>query len=42
MKLKIGIVGAGFMGQFAHIANYAEIQNCEIVALAEYRPDLSA
>jgi predicted dehydrogenase len=40
MKLKIGIVGAGFMGQFAHIANYAEIQNCEIVALAEYRPDL--
>jgi len=39
-KLKIGIVGAGFMGQLAHIVNYAENENCEIVALAEYRSDL--
>jgi predicted dehydrogenase len=28
------------MGQLAHIVNYAENQNCEIVALAEYRSDL--
>ena len=39
-KLNIGIVGAGFMGQLAHIKNYAEISTCEVVALAEFRPEL--
>lgn len=28
------------MGQLAHIVNYAENENCEIVALAEYRSEL--
>ena len=39
-KVKIGIVGAGFNGQLCHIKNYSEITNCEIVALAEVRPEL--
>jgi predicted dehydrogenase len=39
-KLKIGIIGAGFMGQLAHLINYIDIENCEIIALAEYRPIL--
>jgi predicted dehydrogenase len=36
-KLKIGFVGAGFMGQLAHIANYALLHDVEMVALAEGR-----
>jgi predicted dehydrogenase len=38
-KVRIGFVGAGYMGQNAHIANYAKIDDCELVALAEGRPD---
>lgn len=38
--LNIGIIGAGFVGQNAHIANYAQIPACRIVALAELRPEL--
>jgi len=38
--VKVGMVGAGFMGQFAHLANLAEIEQCEVVALAEPRPIL--
>ena len=38
-KIRLGFVGAGFMGQLAHIANYATIQDCELVALAEGRPE---
>lgn len=38
--VKIGMVGAGFMGQLAHLANYVEIDDCQIVALAELRPEL--
>ncbi len=41
-KLKIGWVGSGFVGQVAHLSNYAEIPNAEIVALAELRPKLGA
>jgi predicted dehydrogenase len=37
-KLKIGFVGAGFMGQLAHIRSYALLDDeCELVALAEPR-----
>ncbi len=37
-KVRIGFVGAGFMGQLAHIRNYALLhQECELVALAEPR-----
>ena len=34
------MVGAGFIGQLAHLANYAQIKDCEIVALAAGRPEL--
>jgi predicted dehydrogenase len=37
-KVRIGFVGAGFMGQLAHIRNYALLRDeCELVALAEPR-----
>ena len=39
-KIKIGIVGAGFIGQLCHINNYHQLKNCEILALAEIRPKL--
>ena len=39
-RIKIGIVGAGFFGQLAHIANYALVKDCEMVALAAGRPEL--
>jgi len=38
--LKLGFVGAGFVSQVAHIANYLEIPGCEMTALAEARPQL--
>ena len=37
----MGFVGSGFMGQLAHIANYSELEECELVALAEGRTDLA-
>ena len=37
-KLRIGFVGAGFMGQLAHIRSYALLADeCELVGLAEPR-----
>ena len=37
-KVRIGFVGAGFMGQLAHIRSYALLpEECELVALAEPR-----
>lgn len=39
-KVKIGFVGVGGMGQCAHLRNYATIPDCEVVALAEVRPEL--
>src|ERR687888_347819 len=37
-KVRIGFVGAGFMGQLAHIRSYALLhEQCELVALAEPR-----
>ena len=39
-KLKLGWVGSGFIGQVAHLSNYIEIPNVEILALAELRPKL--
>jgi len=38
--VKLGFIGAGFIGQVAHIANYVQIKNCQIVALAAGRPEL--
>ena len=36
-KVRLGFIGSGFMGQLAHIANYATVPDCELVALAEGR-----
>ncbi len=37
-KVRLGFVGAGFMGQLAHIRNYALLHDeCELVGLAEPR-----
>jgi predicted dehydrogenase len=37
-KVRIGFVGAGFMGQLAHLRSYASLRDeCELVALAEPR-----
>jgi len=37
-KIRMGFVGVGGMGQVAHLKNYATIEGCEVVALAELRP----
>jgi predicted dehydrogenase len=41
-KTKLGFIGCGFMGQLAHMQNYAQIEDCEIVALAESKQALAA
>ncbi len=38
--LNIGMIGAGFVGQLAHLANYADIPECRVLGLAEVRPKL--
>ncbi|MBV8600664.1 MAG: Gfo/Idh/MocA family oxidoreductase [Candidatus Eremiobacteraeota bacterium] len=40
--LGIGFVGAGMVGQFAHMASFARIAGVRLVALAEIRPRLRA
>lgn len=40
-KVRIGFVGAGAMGQCAHLKNYATLPDCEVVAIAELRPELA-
>ncbi|MDP6126088.1 MAG: Gfo/Idh/MocA family oxidoreductase, partial [Candidatus Latescibacteria bacterium] len=41
-KIRLGFIGCGNMGQIAHIRNYAQLtDDCELVALAELRPELS-
>ena len=40
-KVRIGFVGVGGMGQCAHLKNYAVLPDCEVVALAELRPELA-
>lgn len=37
---KIGIIGAGFISQVAHIPHFASNPNCQLLALAELRPIL--
>jgi len=39
--VKLGFVGSGYMGQLAHIANYAKLEDVELVALAEGRQELA-
>lgn len=38
-KVRVGFVGAGNMGQTAHLQNFAVVPDCEVVALAEGRPE---
>jgi len=40
-KLRLGFVGAGYMGQLAHIENYYKMPNVEMAALAEGRARLA-
>jgi predicted dehydrogenase len=40
-NVHIGFVGAGFMGQLAHLSNYTQIDGCNVVALAEPRDRLA-
>jgi predicted dehydrogenase len=39
-KIRIGFVGVGNMGQCAHLKNYATLDDCQIVAIAEVRQEL--
>jgi len=39
-KVRIGFAGVGGMGQCAHLKNYVQVPECEVVALAELRPKL--
>ncbi|MFA5043037.1 MAG: Gfo/Idh/MocA family oxidoreductase [Kiritimatiellia bacterium] len=39
-KLKMGYVGCGFMAQKVHIPNIMSLADCELVAIAEVRPQL--
>jgi len=39
-KLKVGWVGAGFVGQSAHLERFIKFPEAEVVALAELRPEL--
>ncbi len=41
-KIRIGFVGVGGMGQCAHLKNYVTVPDCEVVALAEIRPELAS
>lgn len=40
-KLRLGFVGAGRMGQQAHLANYVDLPGVELVVLAEGRRELA-
>ncbi|MGI6203482.1 MAG: Gfo/Idh/MocA family protein [Eubacteriales bacterium] len=41
-KIRVGFVGVGFMGQAAHLSNYATLgELCEVVAVAEPRKKLA-
>ena len=37
--IKIGFVGVGNMGQCAHLRNYPTVEGCQVVAIAELRPN---
>jgi len=41
-EIRIGMVGAGMIGQLAHLANFTQIPGCRVTALAELRPRLGA
>jgi predicted dehydrogenase len=41
-KIRLGFIGAGMMGQIAHLRNYAQLgDECELVAIADLRTSLA-
>ena len=38
--VSIGMIGAGMIGQRAHISHFTAIERCRVLALAELRPEL--
>ena len=38
--VKLGYVGCGFMAQKVHLPNFTSLSGCEVVALAEVRPQI--
>ena len=38
-KVKIGFLGCGFMGQLAHLQNYAALDSCEIVGVTDVKQE---
>lgn len=41
MSVDLGFIGAGFMGQVAHLSNYTRVDGCDVVALAEPQEKLA-
>ena len=41
MPTRLGFIGAGYMGQLAHISRYAPLADVTLAALAEQRPSLA-
>ncbi len=41
-KVRVGFVGVGTMGQMAHLRNYATLDGCAVVALADPRRETAA
>lgn len=39
-KTRVGVVGAGFIAQLAHLNCFKNLNNCDLVAIAELRPEL--
>ena len=39
-QVRLGYVGCGFMAQRVHIPNFVSLPDCQLVALAELRPEL--
>jgi len=39
-KVRVGYVGCGFMAQKVHLPNLLSLPQCELLALAEVRPEL--
>ena len=40
-KIKIGMIGAGFMGQVAHLQNFLACSDRDVVAIADVRPEMA-
>ena len=38
-KIKLGFIGAGYMGQLAHLQNYIQLEDCEVVAVADSKAE---